>query len=84
MAHRVLEVQALPDYRISVTFEDGTRGQFDLSDQLTGPMFEPLMDRKLFGQVTVDAYGAVCWPNGADLAPDGLYKRMQRAVETPR
>ena len=39
-------------------------------------MFEPLRDPSLFAQVRIDEYGAVCWPNGADLAPDALHQTL--------
>lgn len=74
---RVSVVQALSDYRILVEFEDGTRGIVPLEDRLFGPVFEPLRSADLFQQVFVDEFGAVCWPNGADLAPDGLYHRLR-------
>ena len=45
-------------------------------ERLFGPMFEPLRDSELFRQVSIDEFGAVCWPNGADLAPDGLYESL--------
>jgi hypothetical protein len=40
-------------------------------------MFEPLRDQALFAQVSIDAYGAPCWPNGADLAPDALHAQLR-------
>jgi hypothetical protein len=74
---RVVSVKALPEFRISVRFDDGTSGEVDLSERLFGPVFEPLArDPKLFNQVSVDNFGAVCWPNGADLAPDALYRQI--------
>jgi hypothetical protein len=39
-------------------------------------VFEPLRDEAVFRQVTIDEYGAVCWPNGPDLAPDAMYSRL--------
>ena len=54
-----------------------------MSDWLYGPVFEPLKDPELFAQVEVDEYGAVCWPNGADLAPDGhLRSRIEEQAGT--
>jgi hypothetical protein len=39
-------------------------------------MFEPLKDPEFFAQARVDEFGAVCWPNDADLAPDALYRKI--------
>lgn len=74
--HRVTSVKAKPNYVLSLTFDDGTQGEVCLSDRLFGPMFEPLKDPELFNLVAVDEFGAVCWPNNADLAPDALYERV--------
>ena len=74
---RVEFVKPLPDYSLLVEFTDGVRGVVTLKDRLFGPMFEPLKDVSFFERVFVDEFGAVCWPNGADLAPDGLYRRIQ-------
>jgi hypothetical protein len=71
---RVTAVIALEGYRLDVTFSDGVRGVVAVEDRLFGPMFEPLRSPEMFSQVRVDEFGAVCWPNGADLAPDGLYR----------
>ena len=74
--HRVKSVQTRPGYRLFLTFEDGTQGEVCLSDRLFGPMFEPLKDPEYFSKVRVDEFGAVCWPNEADLAPDALYRQV--------
>jgi Protein of unknown function (DUF2442) len=71
--HRVKNVSAGHGYTLEVEFTDGVKGRVDLSQRLFGTMFEPLKDRALFQQVKIDEFGAVCWPNGADLAPDALY-----------
>ena len=74
---RVSSVVALDDHRLEVTFDDGLRGIVSLQDRLFGPMFEPLRDPEFFRQASVDEFGAICWPNGADLAPDALYEQLQ-------
>jgi len=74
--YRVKRVRPQEGYRLFVEFEDGVQGEVDLSDRLFGPVFEPLRDLGFFAEVTVDEYGAVCWPNGADLAPDALYMQL--------
>lgn len=76
---RVARVEALPGYRLRVEFADGVRGDVDLSDRLFGPMFEPLKDEEFFARVTIDEFGAICWPNGADLAPDALHAQLSQS-----
>lgn len=78
---KVISVRPLADYRLDVAFDDGTRGVVPLNDRLFGPVFEPLRDMPTFRQVFVDEFGAVCWPNGADLAPDALYDQIRASVE---
>lgn len=73
---KVASVTALDDYQLDVTFADGIRGIVSLKDQLYGPMFEPLKEVLYFKQVRVDEFGVICWPNGADLAPDALYDEL--------
>ena len=80
--YRVTAVSPLDGYRLHVAFEDGIEGEVDLSDRLFGPMFEPLKSPDLFERVAIDEFGAVCWPNGADLAPDALHETLAAACRT--
>ena len=77
---RVIRVTALRGYRLRVEFNNGTAGEIDLADRLFGPMFEPLRDESEFNKVTVDEFGAIAWPCGADLAPDAIYQRLTSEV----
>lgn len=67
-------VEARPNSRLLVEFSDGVSAEVALSSRLFGPMFEPLRDAAMFERVTLDAFGVPCWPNGADIAPDALYR----------
>lgn len=71
---KIIHVKPIKPHRLFVEFADGTKGEIDLSDRLFGPVFEPLKDWKFFSQAAIDEFGVVCWPNGADLAPDALYQ----------
>jgi hypothetical protein len=87
MIPRVVEVQPLQGYRLWVRFHDGKDGTVDLSNELWGPMFEPLKDPDLFFQARVDPdLETVIWPNGADLAPEFLYQAAQHdaSVDVPQ
>lgn len=64
-------VRFVRDYIISVTFADGFVRDVDLTDELSGEVFEPLKDKALFKQVRFDPdAGTAVWPNGVDLAPE--------------
>jgi len=79
----VRHVQTLPDYRLAVSFADGTQGIVDLSNFITGPqagVFSALADTKLFLQAYID-YGAVTWPGELDLAPDAMYDAIKATGE---
>jgi hypothetical protein len=78
---RVVSVRPLDEYSLDIAFDDGTHGVISLRDRLFGPIFEPLRDPAVFRQVFVDTFGAVSWPNGADLAPDALYARLSSSAE---
>lgn len=80
MLHPVVKVRPLSGLRLWVEFADGLAGEVDLTGRLWGPVFEPLKDRAFFEQVSLDECGVVCWPNGADLAPDAMYDRLAASV----
>ena len=76
MPPRIVKVSPLPQYRLQVEFDDGVAGTIDLSGELDCKVFRPLRDEAVFRQVTVDEFGAVCWPNGPDLAPDAMHSEL--------
>ena len=70
---RVLKARHAGDYRLDLTFNDGSSKVIDLRPHLNGPIFEPLRDREFFSRGELDPIcGTVVWPNGADLAPEAL------------
>ena len=78
---RVAAVTALPNYCLALTFYDGTQGSADLATLIQRPdagMFAALGDLLLFEQVGL-VYGAVTWPNGADLDPCWLHEEIRRS-----
>ena len=77
---RLKLLEARSGYRLFVEFADGVSGVVDLSGRLFGSVFEPLRDPAFFQLATIDEFGAPCWPNGADLAPDALYRQLKGAA----
>ena len=77
----VVEVRYVRDYTLWVRFQDGTAGEVDIRPSFKGPVFEPLRSLEYFMQVAVDPeIGTIVWPNGADIAPETLYERVQVAA----
>lgn len=76
---RITSVQVKENYTLSLEFDDGTIGDICVADRLFGPMFEPLKDPAFFAQVATDQYGAICWPNNADMAPDALHEKISKS-----
>jgi hypothetical protein len=76
---RVKALSVLPDYRLAVTFMDGTNGIADFSSVLTARecgIFEALKNRACFDQARLDL-GVVTWPNGADMDPGWMYEQIK-------
>lgn len=78
----VKSVKYLIDYKIFVTFDDGSAGEVDLQGLLSGPVFEPLKDKSYFSRLMVDPeLETVVWPNGADLAPEFLKANLAKTAK---
>lgn len=76
---RVAAVEALPDFRLKVRFNDGAEGEAHLSELIHSPdagVFAALRDEALFRQVRV-RLGAVTWPGDLDLAPDAMHQAIK-------
>jgi hypothetical protein len=77
----VIDVCHLRDHVLWLEFENGSRGEIDLSEELFGPVFEPLRSETYFRQVALSRdLGTIVWPNGADFAPEFLYERIRVAA----
>jgi Protein of unknown function (DUF2442) len=78
----ITHFKILPNYKIEVSFADGTSGLADFAPRLSqGPLgdgFDPLCDEKILSQAFLE-HGALTWPGGIDLAPDAMYQRIRLA-----
>ncbi len=78
VAREVIEARIIKDYTVELVFDDLKKGVIDLRQYLRRGIFKALLDKKKFRQIKVDAeLGTICWPNGADIAPDTLYSQAK-------
>jgi len=78
MILHVKEARYLYDYVIWLRFNDGAEGEVNLKDELYGEVFEPLKNLEMFQSFKVDLdLETLVWENGADFAPEFLYKKMK-------
>lgn len=71
--HRITGVEVLEDYRLDLTFADGTRGVVDLADLAGRGVFALWNDYAEFRKVAIGDTGELVWSEQIDLCPDALY-----------
>jgi hypothetical protein len=77
--HEVAAVTYRHGYVYHVVFDDGLEGDVDFTEYVgSGPVFEPLEDAAFFEQARIEG-GTIAWPNGADIAPETLYEKLENA-----
>ena len=72
MNPRVRAVEALPDHRLRLSFQDGREAVFDVGPLLQVPVYQCLQDPAVFASARA-AHGTVEWTGGLDIDPDTLY-----------
>ncbi|HEX7723633.1 MAG TPA: DUF2442 domain-containing protein [Pyrinomonadaceae bacterium] len=73
--HFVKDVKYLSEYKLLLSFEDGSLRQVDLAPHLDGEVFELLKEIGNFKSVHLNAdLDTIVWKNGADMSPDFLYE----------
>ena len=81
MAARIVTAQYVRDYKIRLRFDNGVEGEVDLSDELSGQIFEPLKNVQFFRRFELHPeLRTLVWPNGADFAPEFLREKLNAAV----
>ena len=69
----VTKADYVSEFKLRVEFNDGSVKTVDLQDQLQGKVFEPLHNLEYFKSFALK-YNTIEWDNGADFAPEFLYK----------
>lgn len=77
MQHGIYRVQSfdiLSPYTLRIRFDDETEQVINFEPVLTGELFGPLRDLKLFNQVQIDReVHTLVWPNGSDFEAATLH-----------
>jgi hypothetical protein len=73
----ITDVVVIDDYRLRLTFRDGTVGDVSFIDHEWNGVFEPLRDPARFARVSIES-GTIVWPeDGLDMAPEPLYEHAR-------
>lgn len=71
---QVKDVKPLANYRLWVSFQDGTEGTVDLSDLAKKPVFKFWQEGNNFQKVYVDQQtGAIAWTDDIQISSDTIY-----------
>lgn len=70
----ITSAKYLGDYRLELTFNDGTIKIFDGKDIVLKPLYQSLQSLVVFQQFELDGW-TISWENGKiDIAPEYLYE----------
>ncbi|MEA2051045.1 MAG: DUF2442 domain-containing protein [Campylobacterota bacterium] len=67
------EAEYLEEYKLKLKFNNNEIKKVDLEKELYGEIFEPLNDKAFFKDFFISS-NTIEWKNGADFAPEFLYK----------
>lgn len=73
---KLLEVKALPDYKLWLRYSNGAEGKVDLSKFAGRGVFRLWNDYSAFEGVYIGEQGQVAWSNEIDMCSDALYLRL--------
>jgi hypothetical protein len=76
---KILKVQPLEDYNLELIFANNEKRIYNVNTGDWRGVFAPLKDLNFFRKVRLKNRTA-SWPNGADIAPEELYKNSVAAA----
>ena len=79
--NEVKSIEYKGGFVFNVVFDDGVSGDVDFQSYVgKGPVFAPLEDPDYFKKAFIEG-GTIAWPNGADIAPETLYEKIESASQ---
>ena len=71
---RAINVKALSNYLIIVSFDNGENKVYNCYPLLEKKLFSELKNEEFFKTVHIDEMGLVCWSDSTDIEPHELYE----------
>ena len=71
--NKITDVKVLEDYKLDLTFADGTRGTVSLSHLAGKGVFTLWSDYDAFREARIGSSCELAWGEQIDLCPDALY-----------
>lgn len=86
MLRDVVDARPVGGYRVYIRFDDGVAGEVNLATVVNFEgIFAPLRALEKFVELRVaPELGTICWPNGADIAPETLYDAVLQGQSPTR
>jgi Protein of unknown function (DUF2442) len=79
MFPKIIEVNSLPNFHLSLKYEDGTKGIVDISHLANKGVFKQWDQNNLFSLVYIDKdSNAIAWNDELDICPDALYLKLKK------
>jgi hypothetical protein len=78
MNPRPVDVKALDDYQLLITFQNNEQKIFNVKPMLELPMYEKLKNKGFFSLAKADGM-CVFWDDAIDLCPDLVYENSKVA-----
>jgi len=75
----VVRAEYLSGYTLKLEFNDGTTKTIDFLPLLDGEVYEPLKELAFFKDFSIK-FNTIEWKNGADFAPEFLYRGSEGQV----
>ncbi|MFN5513706.1 MAG: DUF2442 domain-containing protein [Cyanobacteriota bacterium] len=74
---KAVSVLPLKNFRLQVELENGQEMILSLGTLIQNrEWYWRLQNPRYFRQVQIETIGGICWPEGEDLAPDGLERYL--------
>lgn len=79
---RPTTVEAMPKYRLRVSYPDGVEGVIDLSREVGHGVFAPLADEAFFRSAHIGEFGQIAWSEEIEICPDAAYHEVAPKAAT--